>query len=350
MIQNKGIVLMMKKAFLGCVFVTLVLLSSCGDNEYNECVFQPDINNPVDIKIERLENKLLDIDNRDSLRAFLIANPIITTYFLNKGTYPNDSLMLDGLMKKFSNPHIDTLQMEIDRVFGDLSELTAELNTAYSHLKHYYPDVTIPKVKTVATGFDFDLYVSDTLVVIGLDYYLGEGAKFRPIGMYNYILKRYAPEYIVPSIMLLNGISPDYNATNVKDKTILSDMMAYGKAFYFTKRMIPCVPDSTIIWYTREEIEGSRANVNIIWTHFVENELLFETNHMVKKKYIEDRPKTFEIGEKAPGRLGQWLGWQIVNKYMEEHPDTDFQDMMMIEDPQLIFKNSKFKPDKGGLF
>jgi len=341
---------MMKKAFLGCLLTALVLLVSCGDNAYNECVFQPDIDNPVDIKIERLESQLLNIDNRDSLRAFLIANPIITTYFLNKGTYPNDSLMLDMLLQKFTNAHIDTLEMEIERVFGDLSELKAELDLAYSHLKHYYPEVTIPKVKTVATGFDFDLYVSDTLVVIGLDYYLGEDAKFRPIGMYNYILKRYAPEYIVPSIMLLNGISPNYNATNARDKTILSDMMAYGKAFYFTKRMMPCEPDSTIIWYTQEEIEGARKNMDIIWTHFVENELLFETNHMVKKKYIEDRPKTFEIGEKAPGRLGTWLGWQIVNAYMEENPNADFQDMMKIEDAQLIFKNSKFKPDKGGLF
>ncbi len=340
----------MRKAFLVCSLVALVLLASCGDNEYNECVFQPDIDNLVDINIERLEHELLNIDNRDSLRSFLIANPIITTYFLNKGTYPDDSLMLDMLLQKFTNPHIDTLEMEIDRVFGDLSQLKAELNLAYSHLKYYYPEVTIPKVKTVATGFDFDLYVSDTLVVIGLDYYLGEGAKFRPIGMYNYILQRYAPEYIVPSIMLLNGISPEYNATNVKDKTILGDMLAYGKAFYFTKRMMPCVPDSTIIWYTQEEIEGSRANVDIIWTHFVENELLFETNHMVKKKYIDDRPNTFEIGEKAPGRIGTWLGWQIVNKYMEENPNTTFQQMMKIEDPQLIFKNSKFKPDKGGIF
>jgi gliding motility-associated lipoprotein GldB len=340
---------MSKKAFLGS-FLMILVLTSCGDYQYNECVVQPAIENEVIISIERLEGKLLNVTSREELKSFLTENPIITTYFLKRSSFPNDSVMMDVLLQKFNNPHIDTLQNEIDGVFGDLSTLESELSTAFSNLKYYYPEATIPKVQTVATGLDFDLYISDSLIVIGLDYYLGEGAKFRPIGMYNYILKRYAPEYIVPSIMLLYGITPSFNGTNMKDKTILADMIAYGKSFYFTKHMLPCVPDSVIIWYTNEEIVGSRKNMEIIWTHFVENELLFETNHMIKKKYIDDRPKTYEIGEKAPGRIGTWLGWQIVNKYMEENPDVKFKDMMLMEDAQKLFKNSKFKPDKGGFF
>ncbi len=323
---------------------------SCEDNEYKECVFQPSVENTVDLDIERLEAKLLNMESKDSLRQFLKDNPIITNIFLKRENYPNDSIMMEVLLQKFTNPHIDTLLFEIDRVFGDLSVLKNELNTAFNHLKYYYPDANLPKIQTVATGLDYDLFVSDSLIVIGLDYYLGQDAKYRPVGMYQYILKRYAPEYIVPSIMLLNGIAPKYNHTNVQDKTILADMIAYGKSFYFTKHMMPCVPDSVIIWYTKEEIEGSRKNVDVIWTHFVENELLYETNHMVKKKYIDDRPKTFEIGEKAPGRIGTWLGWQIVNKYIEENPAVTLPEMMQMEDPQRLFKASKFKPEKSGLF
>ncbi|MEQ8925614.1 MAG: gliding motility lipoprotein GldB [Fulvivirga sp.] len=327
-----------------------LFLGSCDSNDKGECVFQPSLNETVSIEIEQLEDVLLDIQSKDSLVRFLNDHPIITNYFLRRSSYPNDSIMMETLLRKYANPHIDTLQMEIDRVFGDLSQLKEDLNTAFSHLKYYYPDARIPKVKTVATGLDFDLYVSDSLIVIGLDYYLGQGGKYRPINMYQYILKRYAPEYIVPSIMLLNGIAPEYNGTSVKDKTILADMISYGKSFYFAKHMMPCTPDSVIIWYTNKEIVGSRKNIDIIWTHFVENELLYETNHMVKKKYIDDRPKTYEIGDEAPGRIGTWLGWQIVRKYMEEHPDVTLAEMMLMESPQQLFKESKFKPDKGGIF
>lgn len=339
---------MMKKIWFGVLCISI--FASCSDTEYNECVFQPDLKENVSVEVEELHHTLLNIESADSLIAFMKANPIITEYFLKRGSYPNEQVMIETLLNKYQNPHIDTLLMEVDKVFGDLSGLKMELNKAFSHLKYYYPDATIPKIKTIATGLDFDLYVSDSLIVIGLDYYLGKDAKYRPINMYQYILKRYAPEYIVPSIMLLYGITPEYNRTSLKDKSILADMISYGKSFYFTKRMMPCVPDSVIIWYTQEEIDGARKNVDIIWTHFVENELLFETNHMVKKKYIDDRPKTYEIGDKAPGRIGTWLGWQIVNKYAVEHPQVSLPELMRIENPQRLFKESKFKPDKGGLF
>jgi hypothetical protein len=340
----------MKKTFL-CYFLLCVtmLTLSCGDQDYDECAFQPKIE-VVQLEIEQLEDILLDINDRDSLRAFIKGHPIITEFFLKRGTYPNDSIMMDVLLKKFSNPYIDSLQFEIDRVFGDLTTLKSELSMAFSHLRYYYPDAKLPKVQTIATGLDFDLYVSDTLIVIGLDDYMGEGAKFRPLGLYNYILTRYSPAHIVPSIMLLYGISPNYNATELKDKTLLADMIAYGKSFYFAKQMMPCTPDRIFIWYTPEEMTGVRENIDIIWTHFVENELLFESNHMVKNKYIEDRPKTYEIGEKAPGRIGTWLGWEIVKKYMEENDDVTLPELMKIESPQKLFKDSKFKPGKKGLF
>ncbi len=333
---------MRKLLFMSLCIITI--LASCNSNEYDECVFQPDVENPVTIDIERLEGQLLNANNKASLRTFLQANPIITNYFLQRNSYPDDSIMMEVLLKKFSNPYIDTLMQEVDQVFGDLSILERELSTAFGNLKYYYPEVQIPKIQTIVTGLDYDLFVSDSLIIIGLDYYLGPGARFRPVNMYQYILKRYAPDYIVPSIMLLNGISPTYNKTQVKDKTILADMISYGKSYYFAKHMLPCTPDSTIIWYTQNEIVGSTKNMDIIWSHFVENELLYETNHVVKKKYIDDRPKTYEIGDEAPGRIGTWLGWQIVRKYMDEHPQSSLPEMMQMESAQQLFKESRFKP------
>lgn len=263
---------------------------------------------------------------------------------MKRSTYPNDSIMLDVLMKKFQNPHIDTLSMEVKRVFGDLSGLKANLTRAFSHLKFYYPDAEIPKIQTVVSGLAHDMYFSDSLIVIGLDYYLGEGAKFRPLSLYQYMLQRYSPEYIAPSIMLLKGISEEYNTTKLSDKTALADMVAYGKSFYFAKRMMPCVPDSVLIWYTQEEIDGVRDNRKTVWAHMLENEILFETNHMVKKKYLDERPKTYEIGEKAPGRIATWVGWDIVKEYMKKNPDITLPQLMQTTDAQEIFRSSKYKP------
>jgi len=333
----------MKKLIISAC--ALLLFFSCSKDS-NECVDQPDISDiEISVEIEQLHNKLLDVKSKEELNQFFVENPVVSTFFFKPSQYPSQAVMLDVLYKRFTNPHIDSLQMEVNRVFGDLSGLKNELEDAFKHLKYYYPEAQVPKVKTVATGFDHDMFVSDSLIVIGLDFYLGQDAKYRPLGIFDYMLKRYSPEYIVPSIMLLNGISAPYNKTDLSDRTILADMVSYGKSFYFAKHMMPCVPDSVLIWYTQEEIEGAKKNQDVIWAHFLEEELLFETNHMLKKKYIEPRPKTYEIGERAPGRIATWLGWQIVKKYAEEQ-NAELRDLMSIEDPNELFNKSKYRPSR----
>lgn len=321
------------------------IIYGCDNAKHDECVTRPELTNEnVELDIVEYHNQVLDVDSPSELNAFLKENPTMAEFFFKRSQYPSDSILVHEHFRKFQNPHIDSLQMDINRTFGDLSDLKAQLTEAFSHIKHYYPETTLPKIKTVATGLNQDLYVSDSLIIIGLDYYLGPDSKYRPINAYNYILQRYAPEYIVPSIMLLYGISPRYNSTDISDKTILADMVAYGKSFYFAKHMMPCTPDSVIIWYNAEEMNGVRENADVVWSHFVQNQILFETSHEVKRKYIEERPKTYDIGEKAPGRIGTWLGWEIVRAYMRKNPDLKLSELMMQRDSKKIFKESKYKP------
>ena len=190
------------------------------------------------------------------------------------------------------------------------------------------------------------MYVSDTLIVVGLDYYLGKDGKYRP-QMYDYLLRQYNPENIVPSTMLIFGIGSDYNKTDLQDKTVLADLISFGKSFYFAKRMLPCVPDSIFIWYTPEEIRGSRKNQDLIWARLVQDQVLYSTSHLTKQKYLADRPKTVEVGPECPGRIAQFIGWQIVKAYMKSHPETTFQEMMAITNAQAMFKDSKYKPERG---
>lgn len=331
--------------FFGGLFLLITFLACESQEEKVRCVEQPDISGiNIDLEHIPLEDEFLNINSREELQAFLKEHPVIAEYFLKRNEFPDEATFQQQLLSKVQNPYIDTLGMEVERVFGTEFNLKQEFEEAFRHLKHYYPDVEIPKIKTIATGFDHDMYVSDSLIIVGLDYYLGEGAKYRPLNVYDYMLRRYNPEYVVPSVMLIYGISPRFNATDVSDNTMLAEMISYGKAFYFAKHMMPCTPDSIIIWYTSEEMQGVRDHEDVIWAHFVENEILFKTSHEVKRKYIEERPKTYELGKAAPGRIGTWLGWQIVRTYMERHPEVSLQELMNTPDAEEIFRKSRYRP------
>ncbi len=332
----------MKKILLAVV--SALILFSCSKTHKDECVFKPDVSSEgVSISFEELQDSISSIKTKDELVRLFERQSALKYYFFRRGSYPNDSVFINTIFERVTNPYFDSLLIETQNRFGDLSSLKQQFQQAFANLKYYYPNVRIPKVKTVISGLDNDLFVSDSLIIVGLDFYLGKGAKYRP-KMYEYLLRQYQPDNIVPSVMLIYGISPRFNNSDLNDKTVLAEMFSYGKSYYFAKHMLPCVADSVLTWYTAAEVEGSRQNEKLIWARFIEDKVLFATSHSVKQKFLGQRPKTVEVGEKCPGRIGQWIGWRIVNDYMESHESTTLPQLMQISNAQKFFKESHYKP------
>lgn len=321
-----------------------MLAWGCGESDQEECVFIPDVSvDDVRVEFDHLADTLASIATKDELVNFLTRQPLIRDEMLRRREYPNDSIFINEMFIRFTNPGIDTLLVETKKVFGDLSGLESDFRQAFANLRYYYPDFRPPKIRTLITGLDSDLFVSDSLILVSLDFFLGAGAKYRP-KTYDYLMRRYDPEDIVPSCLLIYGISERFNHTNVTDRTVLADMVAYGKSFFFAKHMLPCTPDSVLIWYTAEEIEGARENEDLIWARLIQDKVLFSTSMLDKRNYLGDRPATLQVGEKCPGRIAQWVGWQIVREYMRRHPGTTLPELMQMADAQALFKESDYKP------
>lgn len=318
------------------------LLLACG-NDSDEVIDRPDVSDiELDVTIRRLEQPLFEAKTRDEIKAFLEENELFTQKFLKAQGYSSDSALVDQLWQLSQDPYLDTVYQESQQIFADLSQWEEQFETAFRYIKYYYPEFQPPVVYTLVSGFGTDLFVSPEMIIIGLDYFLGPTATYRPQQLPDYILSRFAPDYAVPGAMLL--LSSRFNQTNMEDKTMIAEMVYYGKAYYFVDFVLPTVPDSVIIGFSSEEMQGVRYNQGTIWNHFLKNELLFETNHVVKKKYLEERPKTLEIGDKAPGRVATWVGWQIVRSFMDLHEEVNLRQLMEIEDGRYIFNEAKYYP------
>lgn len=321
--------------------VLCIVLFSCSDKE-QQCVEQPKTTTEVTLNWQPLDELFAEVKSKQEFVEMLAQYPVLRDNFLRRSEYPNDSVFINTLYDRFTNPHFDSLILESKRVFGDQNILRKEFEEAFTNLHYYYPNIPIPNIQTIVSGLDTDLFVSDTLIIIGLDYYLGKGAKYRPV-MYDYLLQGYTPENIVPSVLLLYGIDSRINATNEDDKTVLADMVAYGKSYYFAKRMLPCKPDSVFMNYSAKEWQDSYKNQDLIWYRLIEDKVFYATNSLVKQRYLGDRPNTIEVGPECPGRIGQWLGWQVVNSYMRSHEEVTLQQLMKMSDADKIFKESKYK-------
>ncbi len=232
-------------------FIIIVITIACNKKK---CIEAPEVSGiEIDLQIERLDQKLHNIPSKEDLKTIIQENPVFSEQFLFLSDFPDTTTLVNRFYKKMHDPNIDTLFMEVERVFGDFSDIEIQFKEAFQHIKYYYPDFRVPKIKTVVTGMNKDLYLSDSLLIIGLDYYLGENARYQPLNIPEYILKRYQKEYMVSQCMLL--LSNTYNHTNYKDQTMLAEIVYYGKAYYFVKNMMPCVEDSLITGYSSEEMQ-----------------------------------------------------------------------------------------------
>ncbi len=324
------------------IFVLVLGLFFSCQSPKEKCVLSPEIK--IDLNFRSLEDSIPSIRTKQQLVNFFSHHAAVRDIFFNRKSYPNDSIFINYYFKRFTNPALDTVLMDVKKVFGDGQALKEKFEQAFSNMTHYYPGTKPPRIETLITGFEADLYVSDTLIIVSLDYFLGKSGRYKP-DMHEYMLRRYEKNFIVPSALLLYGIDGEFNKTKLSDRTVLAEMITYGKAYYFAKHLLPCTPDSVFVGYSSKEIEGAKANQDLIWKRLVEDEALFSTSQKMKQRFIAERPKTYEVGNECPGRIGTWVGWQMVNEYMKQNPKTSLPELMNITDAQKIFKGSKYRPE-----
>jgi gliding motility-associated lipoprotein GldB len=244
----------------------------------------------------------------------------------------------------------DTLQQEIlrevDKKFSDFDAVELEIRKFYQHLKYYDKVFKEPRLITVINNVDYreSIVVTDSIALIALDNYLGEDHYFYDF-ISVYLRKNFKPESI--SVNLAEAYAEKY-AYQTSRKTLLDEMIYFGKLLYFKDLMLPFKSDAEKIGYTGEEIKWATANEAQVWSYLVDGELLFNTDNSLPARFITPAPFSkfyLEIDNESPGRIGQYIGWQIIKAYMEQNKDTDvFQ--MMHKTSQEIFDNTKYKPEK----
>lgn len=295
---------------------------------------------PVSLQIVQTEKELYSAETLAEVLAYFDKYPQLATYFWHSNQYPSDSILAGRVYALINQPGVDTVFQESMNAFADLSGFQSDMEGALGRMKSIYPEMTLPKVYTAVTVFYNDLLVSDSLIIIGTDHFVGPNSTYAPQDIPEYILRRYNKEHLPAIIMqFLSG----YYVKAGKDNTLLSDMIDFGKNYYLTSRLLPCTPDSVIIGYTADNMVDINKNQEIIWANFIENELLYTTDHVMKRKFLSERPNIPEISPDCPGRIGAWVGWQIVESYMANN-DVTIAELMEDTDHHALFEKSGYKP------
>ena len=75
--------------------------------------------------------------------------------------------------------------------------------------------------------------------------------------------------------------------------------------------------------------------------------MLYSTDLSLNQRFLDVAPfSKFYLGEdnKSPGRIGVYIGWQIVRSYMRNN-DVSLRELMKTKE-DIIFQKSKYKPKR----
>lgn len=245
-----------------------------------------------------------------------------------------NSFVADTLIRKLET----NVAQKVDTV-----KIRKELELAFKHYKYYFPAKEIPTVYTCISGFNQSVVISRDILGVSLDKYMGSDCPFyQQLGLPAYKCRNMHQGKIVPDMM--QGWADAEWPKADKENTLLSNMIHYGKVLYFLDAMFPDMNDTLKAGFTAKQLDFCKKNEARMWTYMAEHKMLFTTDRMSIKRFIDDAPYTASFSEESPGRTGAWLGWQIVRSYMKQNKEIKLADLMNNTDYQSILNQSGYQP------
>ena len=330
-------------------FILLSLIFSC--NNLNQ---KPDVSN-IDIHLTtyRFEKDFFSMDTNQiekSIHLLDTAYPTFTHNFFITILNADPSWGKDT-SERYIKGFISSYRKVFDTVesiFSDFTTYQNQIKQSLQYLTYYFPQSKPPsKIITYIGPLDgYGDIITDDAFVIGLHHHLGSNST-----LYNdswlqetypsYLTNQFTPDHIAINCMknVVADMYPDVKA----ESSLYIQMIEQGKRLYVLEKLLPDVEPSKIIGYSDKQLKDCFKHEAEIWNLFIQNDMLQSIDKNIIKNYIGESPKTQELGEDAPGNIGAFVGWQIVEKFMKKRSDTQLS-VLMNMDAELIFETAKYKP------
>jgi len=326
------------------LLITLIVISftfSCKDNPLDIDI--SDIT--LELSTKRFEQDLFNTsqNNEKNLQKeydFFFTD--FTEQIINIGSINNPSTTYQ-LSKFINDPEITALKKQVDALYSDFSPFEKELTKAFKRYHHYFPKKHIPEIITYVSGFNYAIATDVNYLGIGLDMFLGGNYKaYNQLGIPKYKSDFMNQEHLVAGA-LLGWVSTEFELKETQ-ANLLTEMIHQGKILYLLDVLLPNEKDFIKINYTQEQVAWCNNNERGSWFYFIDNSLLYSKENTEIIKYMGEAPFIQGFPEGSPGRIGHWVGWQIVRTYMQKNPNIPLTQLMNETDAQKILNASKYKP------
>ena len=246
-----------------------------------------------------------------------------------------------ALRDYFSHPALMQIYKDALTTFDNLSGYEEELSNVSSLVSQNLPEKKLPVFAMHVSGFRENTIIVNNLISISIDKYLGYNYTAYKEFFQPFERQQMQPEYLVRDY-LKAWLMSDVVKSDVEDQTLLSAMVDEGKILYALSLLLPEKNAEEIIGYTKAQTDWCKQNEKSTWQNIVKQNYLYSTDHMITTRFINDGAYTAIVSKDSPGRIGTWIGWQIVEQYAKKK-GSSLQNIIDT-DAQIILKEARYNP------
>ena len=304
----------------------------------------------LNFEIHRYDKELFAIDQKNLAEGIKELSTRYPSFLIAPDAWKNPQ-MVNSLKAYLNDKYIKDLYREVDKKFGNMDDVHAQLKGGLTYYLFYFPKATVPQFYTILEGIDmspdgfppFCYQIGDTIVIMP-DWYLGQNNKIYELYRVDkYIRAKCEKKYI--AIDCFRELIAERHLPARTPITLLDRMIDAGKALYFTEMMFPDSPAADIIGYNDKQMAWAKKNQANVWNYMMEKELVFSKNEDVARRMVGISPETKPF-KGSPGRMGAYIGWMIVIQYMQNNPKITLPELMAEKDSRKILDGSGYKPLK----
>ena len=297
------------------------------------------------VRYDKLQNEYVRSNSFSALQKMNMEyrqpTKILIEEVLGLGQVNDDTIYL-RLRTFYSDTTLLRLMADVETRFPDLGEVEKGLTKGFKRLKKEVPDIKIPNVYSQISAFNESVVLSDTLLGISLDKYMGEDYPLYKRFYYDYQCRSMRPDRIVPDCFVFYLLSK-YAFPFQEGSCLLDMMLHYGKINYVVQKLLGYRSTGEAMGYDDAEEKWCQENERNVWEYMLANQHLYARDPMIVRKYMKPAPFTAFFGENAPALIGTWMGTCIVSSYMKKHKDVSLQQLLETTDYHRMLQESGYK-------
>lgn len=297
--------------FISLLCVIAFILSSCNSNESIKPVeimrFDVAINEYNEMSAEQR------LQFRDSFSDVIELLSMVEQKKLDEDTLL--SIYADSRpVKMFSQA--------VNQNLGSIDSVQSILGHIQNNIDKVLPMAFMGDIYSiVSSNVNTHIFMNDTVMLVALNHYLG--SEFQGYSNFDTYLRRFKTLHYLPYDIAEARIAYAYPFQQNDDSKVINRMMYEGALSMALVQIVPDALLEDVIGCSTEELSWMQENEKNIWNTLISKELLYSTSLMDVSRLVNKSPSVPSIHPDCPGRVGRYIGYRIVESYINNNASTE---------------------------